>query len=183
MTKDVRQLTRDNWMALGVLTALSAAYFLLVYRHQGCVLEEVGTATTERRRQLESDTLKVACVAPMMREIEAMKQRYNKDWDRRLPKRQELAGFLKEIAGNLSQERLSNQITRPGSPSRGPLYNCLPISMQFEGSFLALAGFLRRVDGMTRLTRVEQLTIEPKKDDANQDLSIVLGMNIYFTEY
>ena len=53
--------------------------------------------------------------------------------------------------------------------------------MKFEGSFLELAGFLERVDRMTRLTRVEQLSIAPKGE--GDLLAIELGMNIYFTEH
>jgi Tfp pilus assembly protein PilO len=117
---------------------------------------------------------------PMIRQIESMKRRYNKDWDRRLPERKELAGFLREIASNLAQEDLSNEMIQPGNPSRSPLYNCLPITMKFEGDFLSLANFLRRVDGMTRLTRVEHLSIQ--RGDDHRKLPITLGMNIYFTE-
>jgi hypothetical protein len=53
--------------------------------------------------------------------------------------------------------------------------------MTFEGDFLALARFLRRIDTMARLTRVEKLIIQPGA--RGDELSIELGMNIYFTEY
>jgi len=116
----------------------------------------------------------------MMREIEHMKQRYNSDWNRRLPASQELAGFLREISANLAEENLSRPMIAPGDPTRGSLYNVLPITMKFEGDFLSLAAFLRRVDGMTRLTRIEQLSIRP--ETTGSGMAIVLGMNIYFTE-
>ena len=176
------RVTKDNLVMLGILLAITAAFFLAVYRAQSGQLESVKIAVAERKRQLEAAGLKASRVPPMMREIEQMKQRYSKNWDRRLPHRQELAGFLKEIAGNLAGEHLANTITRPGAPTRGRLYNCLPINMQFEGDFLSLVGFLKRVDAMARLTRIEQLTIDPRRDDPNHALSMVMGMNIYFTE-
>ena len=172
--------SRDNLIALGVLVALTAAYFLVVYRGQSAALAEVRAETAQKTRRLDEDTRRATRLPPMVRQVEAMKQRYNKDWDRRLPQRQELADFLREIASNLAQEQLSNQIIQPGNPTRGPLYNCLPIKMKFEGDFLALTGFLKHMDGVTRLTRVEYLRIDPSVRAGK--LSIELGMNIHFTE-
>ena len=174
-------LSRDNLVVLGIVVVVAATYLLVVFRSQSASLEEVRERTAECRRQLEADGVKAAPVPHMARDVETMKRRYDKDWRRRLPQRQELAGFLHEISANLSEEKLSNQIIQPGRPTRGSLYNRLPITMKFEGSFLALAGFLKRVDGMTRLTRIEQLSMAPK--DSGEDLSIELGMNIYFTEH
>ncbi|MHC4717052.1 MAG: type IV pilus inner membrane component PilO [Planctomycetota bacterium] len=174
------RISRDSWIVLGILAVITVTYGMVVYRWQMARLEGFREQIAAQKRQQEVDTVKAARVAPMIREIKAMKHRYNKDWNRRLPESQELAGFLREISGNLADEDLSRPMIAPGDPTRGSLYNVLPITMKFEGNFLALAGFLRRVDGMTRLTRIEQLSIHPRQD--SNELSIVLGMNIYFTE-
>ncbi|HET6428446.1 MAG TPA: type 4a pilus biogenesis protein PilO [Phycisphaerae bacterium] len=174
------RFSRDNWIVLGILTVILVTYVAVVHRWQSSCLEDLQGKIAARKRQHEADAAKAARVAPMMREIQAMKHRYNNDWNRRLPESQELAGFLREISANLAEEKLSRPMIAPGDPSRGSLYNVLPITMKFEGDFLSLAGFLRRVDGMTRLTRIEQLSIHPQQE--SNDLAIVLGMNIYFTE-
>ena len=174
------RLPRDSLIVLGILVVISATYLLVVYRSQAKCLGGLRTQSAERKRQLDADAARASRVPPMLREVESMKQRYNKDWDRRLPRRIELSGFLREISANLAEEKLLNQMTAPGDPSRGPLYNVLPITMKFEGDFLALAGFLKRVDAMTRLTRIEQLKIQPNPGSKN--LAIEVGMNIYFTE-
>ena len=174
------RLTKDNWIVLGVLAVVTVAYFLVVYRAQSSSLAEVRASTAQTKRDLEQSVSKAAQVPPMLRQIEAMKQRYNKDWDRRLPQRQELAGFLREISQHLSEEQLSNGTIKPGDPTRGPLYHRLPISMTFEGTFLSLARFVKRVDEMTRLTRIDRFEIEPGQGDGG--LSMEVGMNIYFTE-
>ena len=174
------RVPHDNAIVLGIVVTVTAGYLLVIHRTQSADLGEVRASTAECRRKLAADSAKADFVPSMAREIGVMKRRYNKDWDRRLPESQELAGFLREISANLSEEKLVNQIIQPGRPTRGPLYNRLPITMKFEGSFLALAGFLGRVDGMTRLTRIEELKIEPIR--GSEDLAIELGMSIYFTE-
>ena len=174
------RFSRDNWIVLGVLAAVTASYLLVVYRWQSAALSEVRSQRSRRKRQLAADGVTASRVPSLIREINALSNRYGKNWDRRLPKRKELAGFLREISANLADENLPNQIIAPGSPTRGPLYNVLPITMKFEGNFLLLAGFLKRVDGMARLTRIEKLIIDGRKD--RDGLGIEVGMNIYFTE-
>lgn len=172
-------LDRDNLVMLGILAVVGAAYVAVVHRWQSRSMEQVQARSAQLRRQLEAESGKAMRVPPMVREIEALKQHYG-NWDRRLPQRKELAGFLREIGANLESERLSRPAIMPGDPTRGPLYNRLPIKMKFEGDFLALGGFLRRVDGMTRLTRVDELVIQPKPE--GDSLAVEMGMNIYFTE-
>lgn len=173
--------SRDSLIVLGILTVIVVTYMAVIYRWQSNALDEVRGRIAEGERLLQANGQRATRVPAMIRQVERMKQRFNKDWDRRLPQRTELAGFLHEISANLAQERLFNQMIQPGNPTRGPLYNRLPITMTFEGDFLALARFLRRVDRMARLTRVEKLIIEP--GSGGNELSIELGMNIYFTEY
>ncbi len=176
------RVNRDNLIALGVVVVVTVAYLLVVYRGQSATMGEIEARAAECRESLAADSGKAAPIPHMVREIEAMKLRYDKDWNRRLPQRQELAGFLREISENLSEAGLRNDATviEPGKPSRGPLYNRLPISMKSEGDFLVLAGFLGRVDNMARLTRIEQLSITPK--GPGEGLRIEVGMNIYYTE-
>lgn len=174
-------LSRDNLIIVGILAVITITYFAVVYRTQSAAAEDVRTRTAEAKRCLKTDAAQASRVPPLLREIEQMRQRYDeKDWDRRLPERKELAGFLREIASGLSREKLTNQFIQPGNPHQGPLYNCLPITMKFEGDFLALARFLKQVDEMTRLMRIERLAIA--SDEDSEHLAIELGMNIYFTE-
>ena len=173
--------SRDSLIVLGILTVIVVTYMAVIHRWQSNSLDGVRGRIAEGERLLQANGQKATHVPAMIRQVERMKQRFNKDWDRRLPQGTELDGFLREIYANLAQERLFNQVMRPGDPTRGPLYNRLPITMTFEGDFLALARFLRRIDTMARLTRVEKLIIQPA--GGGNELSIELGMNIYFTEY
>ncbi len=121
----------------------------------------------------------------LARQVGQMQARY-KNMDRRLPKQQELGAFLKEISSDLAEAKLVNQSIEPGSPQREQLYHTLPIVMKFQGSYLSLAAFLKRIQDMERLTRVQTLIIGPNHEESRKttdgDLSIELHLNIYFTE-
>jgi len=102
-----------------------------------------------------------------------------------LPGRQELGGFLKNISTHLGDEKFSDQLIEPGSPTREDLFHTLPIIMQFKGSYLNSVDFLKRIDEMERLTRIQKLKIKRKPADRDQDhakLDMELQLNIYFTE-
>jgi Tfp pilus assembly protein PilO len=175
------RMTRDCWIVLGLVGVLVGATVALVFRPQGRQLDELRTQIATRQNVLESDAQKVAVVPEMLRQVQEMKQRY-RDFDRKLPKRKELGGFLREISGNLSEERLANQLIEPGNPSREELFNTLPIVMKFRGSYLSLASFLKRLDEMQRLSRVEKLKIDCNAKDDSAALDIEVLLDIYFTE-
>jgi len=173
------RMMKDSWIVLGVLTGVVAAAVVFMYVPQGKRLDELRTAIATQELELSVNAAKAAVVPNLLQRIESMKLRY-KDFDRRLPKRRELGGFLREISGRLNQEDLSNQLIEPGNPSREELFHTLPIIMRFKGSYLALASFLKRIDRMERLTRVQTLKIA--RDKKGGGLDIELQMNIYFTE-
>lgn len=173
------QITKDSLIALGLLAAFIVAATVFVYLPQGRKLKDVETRGARLRQELAADAQKASLVPEMIRRVGQMKCRY-KDFHRRLPDKKELGGFLSEISGNLANEDLSNQFTKTGSPSREELFHTLPIAMRFQGSYLATAGFLKRIRNMERLTRVRSLTVE--KDGEKGMLNIELEMNIYFTE-
>lgn len=175
------QSVRDNLILGGVLATLICGVTAVLYVPQTRKLQRLRGWTAERKVRLAQEAQRGSGVPEMARQIEAMKARY-RNFDRRLPKRKELGGFLREISGNLAGEDLSNQLIEPGSPEREQLFHTLPIILRFRGSYLALSSFLKRIDKMERLTRVQKLTISHKGKPDGGELEIELHMNIYFTE-
>ena len=52
--------------------------------------------------------------------------------------------------------------------------------MRFDSTFDGLVSFLRQIDKMERLTRVERIHIAPSSE--SKALRVEMVMNIYFTE-
>ena len=179
------QATRDNLIAAGVLLGVVLAATVLVYLPQRGRLHDLRTEIAQEKARLLGDTERSSAVPAMLRQVQTMRKRYT-NFDRRLPKRKELGGFLREISGNLAQENLANQLIEPGSPTRAKLFHTLPIVVRFQGSYLSLASFLKRLEEMERLTQVQRLSIsrrsQPDRAAPAEDLHIEVLMNIYFTE-
>ena len=170
---------KDGLIVLGIVLLLVTVAVLFVYRPQSRELDSLKEQIKAAEAELDVQSNKAIVVPEVARRVDRMKARY-KDFDRRLPRRQELGGFLREISANLGEGSLSDQLIEPGSPKREEFFHTLPIIMKFRGSYLATAQFLKRIGGMERLTRIQKLKIESGSNE--EDLSIELQLNIYFTE-
>lgn len=174
------RMTRDNWIVLGILLAVVATFAGVAFYPQQRKLGHVRQEIVRADQQLVADRQAVACVPEMVQQVDELKRRF-KNFDRRLPAQQELSEFLKEISTTVLAERLENQVIQPGNPTRGDLYNRLPILLQFEGGFQGLANFLSKLDQMERLTQIESIVVRPVKPESDR-LKVEMKVNIYFTE-
>ena len=173
------KVAREGIIMGAIVVAMTVAGFTFGYLPSARKIDRIREETAQVKQSLEADGQKATIVPELLRQVEVMKGKY-KDFDRQLPKRQELGGFLREITQNISQERLTNQTIEPGKPVQEDLFLTLPMVLKFQGSFLALARFLERIDGMERLTRIQKLVVMPGAGDGALDITVQL--NIYFTE-
>ena len=178
------RLAKDSWIVLGMLVVMVASAVLLVYRGQGKTLDEFKTKIIAAQATIETQKKTVAVVPELITRVKEMRSRY-KNFDRCLPRRQELGGFLKDISAHLGDDKLSEQVIEPGSPTQEELFHTLPIIMRFQGSYLSGVEFLKSIEDMERLTRIQKLKITrgaKREDEDTAVLDIELQLNIYFTE-
>jgi Tfp pilus assembly protein PilO len=172
-------VTKDGWVLLGVAVVMLVAATAIVYYPQSSQLQKIRTQIVTEQRALEADAQLAQTVPDLIVQLQALKTRY-RDFDRKLPKSQELHEFLRQISGYLGQKEL-----RTDGTTREEYFNTLPITLKFKSSYLNLAGFLERVENMERLSRVQKLIInrdDKNKSENGDDLDVELQMNIYFTE-
>ena len=169
----------ETFTVIGLLAVLVAAASLAVYFPQNRKLDQIKTRIAAEKVAMDEQAQKIAVIPQMQREVQELRSRY-RNFDRRLPKQKELGEFLRQISGNLTEARLSNQLIEPGKPEKEELFHTLPIIMKFDGSFPAVADFIKHIERMERLTRVQKLVI--MTDKRTDQLNIELQMNIYFTE-
>jgi Tfp pilus assembly protein PilO len=171
---------RNIVIFVAVLVLLTIAFALVVYSPQSNRLGAVRDQISRVAQQCEEDATKGEQIPQMQADVARLKSEFQ-DFDRRLPRQQELGEFLREISGAGIAGRLDDQMIKPGNPSTGTLYNLLPILMDFTCSFTELVGFLDRLNAMPRLTRVERITMSPTTD-ATQRVKVHMQVNIYFTK-
>jgi Tfp pilus assembly protein PilO len=178
----MKYLTKDSLIMLGILAAMVICAVVFFYVPASRKLEGTRTAIVTRKTSLEQEARQAAIVPQLLQHVNAMKARYNERWEKKLPQRVELGGFLREISENLARGELSGQLIEPGNPEQEELFHTLPITMRFEGSFGALTDFLEQLDEMERLARVRKLDVVADTKQAPATLAVELLLNIYFTD-
>ncbi len=176
----MKATTRDTLVIAGILGVMLIGAGVFVYVPQNREFDRVCGEITSVGQTLEVQSRSAATVSKIIGQIRALKERC-KDFNRRLPRQQELGEFLKEISDIVREEQgLSNQLIKPGNPTEGAQFNTLPIVMELEGPYLALSRFLHRINEMERLARVHDLavTLDPEEDIVN----VTIRLNIYFTK-
>ncbi len=174
------RINKDSYIMIGILAVIVIVAIVAVYMPQSRKLKNLRADITTCKREMESEAQKASVVPALLREVNALKSRY-KNFDRRLPKSKELAGFLRDISSELASEpNIVSESYTTASPTREELFHKLPIQMRMKGSYIALANFMNRISNMERLTRVEKLSITASDDSG--DLNIDMQLNIYFTE-
>ncbi len=170
-------IIRKNWLVLmvplGMLVIATAAVFYPQHR----VLQEHSVRISEKEEVLERELAQAARLPELIEEVEEMRRQYH-NLDRRLPNQQELGEFLREITMNLPSDELLSDRIEPGNPKREELFQTLPIRMQLQGRYLSLVDFLRHIERMERLARVDTLAMEAQPDC--DELKIDMRLNIYF---
>jgi len=174
------RLWRYDLIMLALLGAILTGATVFVYIPQGRQLHRLESQITTEQRNHDEKWQQASVVPNLIRYVNSMKSRYH-DFDRRLPKQKELAGFLREISRNLADDKLADQLIEPGKPSRQELFHTLPIIVKFKGSYLALGALLERINKMERLTRVQKLTMVPNRREPGI-LDVEMQLNIYFTK-
>ncbi len=173
--------TRDTWILLVVVAVLAVGFLTLVRLPQSRRLSEAHAEIARESEELARDTERAACIPGMVRDVKQL-ERQHENFDQRLPRRRELAEFLKEIArAGESEDLIDREITQGREDATHSLYTRLPITMHFTTDYSGLVGFLGQLRSMPRLARVEHLEVRPARQDG-RNLRVDMQVNIYFSE-
>lgn len=171
--------TQDTLVLVGLGAAMVTVSLMLVQLPQRRKLADLKTQIAAQTAQLKAHADSASTVPALLNHVQEMRDRYG-DFDRRLPKSRELFAFLEEISQTVRDVQLDSQGIQPATPVKEDLYHTLPIILRVRGTYAELIRFLNRIDQIERLTRVQRLDIQTSPRD--QDLTITMFMNIYFTE-
>jgi len=100
------------------------------------------------------------------------------DVQRRVPRDADAGEFLKEISRIAAAERLAIQDFQPEKPTTKNGYAELQVTLKGQGSFATVCTFIDRLNKLTRLSKVKDLTLSAIDGAANYPMTATLV--IYF---
>ena len=113
---------------------------------------------TITKEQAESKQL------PVLKEQLLKLQQAVGNYESNIPMQRALGEFLQRIADLMNENNLKEQVVAPGEEIKNGELCCIPIEMQGKGRLAQIFEFYKRLQGLDRLVRVEQVRFENDKD-------------------
>ena len=172
---------RAQWTLSSAMVLFAVAFFLFGYRPATVRLAELRAQVEAKQRELQSNQTKTEIRATVEQNVAKLRRQLDRS-DKQLPRHQDWGQFMHDITKLRQQFPLDQWLVEPAAqPRQNALFVELPIDMRFEGDFLSVFGFLRQVDQMPRLTRVQDLKVRAKPGKAGK-VEVQLLLNIYYSE-
>ena len=86
-------------------------------------------------------------------------QRATENYEQQVPTQRELGVFLHRIANLMNKHNLEEQLIQPGKEMQTDELSCIPVNMQCKGKLAQVYEFYRRLQGLDRLVRIEQVKL------------------------
>lgn len=96
-----------------------------------------------------------------------------------MPKSVQMGEFLETLDRLAEREGLTERSVEPQDPVDGDEVSWVPIRMSFRGSYPSVRGFIERVEGLPRLARIQDMTVE-RAEEKGELLSSTLTMHVYY---
>jgi Tfp pilus assembly protein PilO len=169
-------LRRVQWTLAATTLVMAAGFYFMFYKPHMRRLADLQDQIEKYDSELIASKDQTRILPVVAADVERLKTRLAKF--KTLPRQQELAQFIKDIAQLGQQSSLKKfELTR-GVPARGSQLNELPIQLTFEGDFVNVFSFLRHAEELQRLTRVPSMSINAT--DKLGQVKVQMTMNIYF---
>lgn len=96
---------------------------------------------------------------PLLKEQLLEMHRELENYEANIPGRSDIGVFLHKIAGLMNEHNLRGQVIEPRKEIKAEKLNCIPVNMKCKGRLTQIFEFYRRLQGMDRLVRIEQVKL------------------------
>lgn len=156
-------LQRQQIIIIVLVCSIIAGFAMFLYyplARQTKAVEQADAAQSaaaarvdERKRQL-----------PVLREKAEALQRKLENFDEKLPRSREFALLWRQIADVMNKHNLKDQLVQPGNEIQGQQLNCIPISIRCSGRGEQIFEFLKSLEKLERVIRIEHFRLENDRD-------------------
>lgn len=139
-------------------------------------------ALAARMQQQSSELEEMHMYSALLPELRNRKAELQDSLDhftRKIPQGRDFARLWQQIADAMNECKLRDQWVQPGTEVQAGRLGCIPLTMECKGSLQQVFAFLNTVEGMDRLIRMEDVTLENSGDfDAN--LKMTARVAVYY---
>jgi Tfp pilus assembly protein PilO len=170
-------IDRDEWKVLAALAVIVVAFAIGIWlparSERAGLHERIEHAENQLAKARASPDLSTwhEAVSTLRRELQGAQ--------RRVPQDDELSRVLRGITNALNERGVRRQEVVTQEIERLDAYNVIPITVNFQGSFMDAYHVMERVEQMPRLIQVEQLHVK-KPNDGAEALAVHMELSTFF---
>lgn len=174
------RIERDQLCTILIVLGLVAIYAVGVWIPHRKRTENVRRQIKEATQQLEVDRANSRKLDSLARKVFDLKQVVSSA-PQIVPREGELAGLLKRLSADLEYQGAADQAieVRPTIETRE--YSVIPVTLRFRASFAGVFSFLKKIEAMDRLVRIEQLSLEGDPERPTKPLAVDIELGAFFT--
>lgn len=98
-----------------------------------------------------------------------------------VPHTSDLADVLRRINSELLAQGMSNQEVQTQAIIKGSDFNVIPLSLRFEGEYGGIFEFVKNIEGMARLTRINRLDISGVPTKSTEPVLVRMELTTFST--
>ena len=149
----------DQARTLAIVGIMLAIYGLGLWLPSKIKERKLNEQIANAQRELGFDRASAEGLGQLANEVVELRRIVDSS-DKLVPQTSELAALLRELSQQLQKQNVLDQELHTKPLLQGVDYTVIPIDLRFRGSFPALFGFVKEVESMRRLTRINHLEIE-----------------------
>ncbi len=173
------RIERDQLMLIGTMVAMFGAFIAFGYMPIHGQRKQARGQIEAYRTQLGMDLAGSKELPKLEAEVVALREACS-GAQRDVPTQSELASLLRALSSELDRQHATDKEVQTRAVVQGADYNVLPVSLRFSSSFRSVYAFLRQVESMPRLIRIDRMELTNKPDSGGR-LNAHIELSTFFT--
>jgi Tfp pilus assembly protein PilO len=174
------RIERDQLILMASMAGMAAVFCVAAYMPMRDQQKQSLAQIQACKAQLAIDLAGAGDLARLESEVQALREA-NSGAQRGVPTQSELKSLLLALSSELDSRQVTDKETQMRAIMHGADYNVQPVSLRFKASFPAVYGFLRRIESMPRLIRIDRLELNTTPDGGGK-LNARIELSTFFTD-
>ena len=162
-----------------VTAVMVGAFFLLRYLPWQRRIRTVRDQIDARESVISKWTTTNEQIEQLQKELLSLRSRVG-NYEARIPNHRDLGAFLQKMANLMDRFNLAEQKVQPGQEVEGKEFNCVPVSIKCKGRLQQIFNFLKSLQSLDRLVRIEKLSLV-NESDFGGEVSMETKTVIYYS--
>ncbi|MFQ5900374.1 MAG: type 4a pilus biogenesis protein PilO [Thermodesulfobacteriota bacterium] len=157
---------RKELIAILVILASGLLYYQVVYSKNMFMMDKLNEKVVSLKKEIAIYSRDVSAIKERADEMKTMREEVRRLERRflltksRLPSERQLASIIKDITGDEIKGDIDFLSVKPLALEDKEEYFRLPFRIDVQGAFLDIAGYLKRLEELSRVINVENLRME-----------------------